>query len=195
MRAHPSPRGGRQAAILITLSLLIAGLGTAYAFWPHPVTITQHGYASQPDDLRIVAEDSVYVVEGVVEEVLPATWTTADGAPPADLLQANRDPDIQLRTPVRLAVERVLKGQEVPRHLLFTYPGGSAGNVTVEAFDNLPLAAGDRIVTFLSQAPPNAGRWAEISPLYPQLTFIVAGETLVGPLTDVERADFPADFE
>lgn len=65
------------------LSLLLAGLATVWVLQPVPKTIEAHGYATQPDDLGPIADQSTFVVEGVVTRVLPGRWTTpTSGVPP-----------------------------------------------------------------------------------------------------------------
>lgn len=91
------------------------------------------------------------------------------------------DPDVQLRTPVQLSVERVYKGDHVPKVLFFTLPGGREGDLEIRSGLGTDLEPGMRLVIFLSEAPRNAGPWAQISPLYPQLYFVVDGDTLHGP--------------
>jgi hypothetical protein len=174
----------------LALSLLIAGLGTAYAFrTPAPKLIEMHGYTTQPDDLQPVADLSTYVVEGVVKRVLPAQWTTPDKRRPLSLEKAVTDPAVQLRTPVRISVQTVYKGANVPKTLLFTLAGGREGDFEVRSAAAMELRPGMKILVFLSEAPPNAGPWSRISRLYPQLYFVVDGDTLHGPLKDVRRAE------
>lgn len=177
------------------LSLLLAGLGTVLALQPVPKTIEIHGYTTQPDDLRPIADQSAYVVEGVVTRVLPGQWTTPDKRRPADVHRAIADPNVQLRTPVQLSVERVYKGDHVPKVLLFTLPGGREGDFEIESGLGTDLEPGMRLLIFLSEAPRDAGPWARISPLYPQLYFVVDGDTLHGPLKDVARADVDLNFD
>lgn len=177
------------------LSLLIAGLGTAWALRPVPKTIEIHGYTTQPDDLTSIADLSAYVIEGEVTRVLPGQWTTPDRRRPKDVVKATGDPNVQLRTPVQISVERVYKGNHVPRTLLFTLPGGREGDLEVRGGLGTDLQPGTKLVIFLSEAPQGAGPWSRISKLYPQLYFVVDGETLHGPLKDLSRDDFERNFE
>lgn len=193
--SHLPNRQDRAWVWSLGLSLLLAGLGTAWALRPVPKTIEAHGYATQPDDLRPIADQSIYVVEGEVTRVLPGQWTTPDKRRPANVHQAITDPNVQLRTPVQLSVERVYKGDHVPKVLLFTLPGGRDGDLEIRSGLGPDLEPGTKLVIFLSEAPRNAGPWARISPLYPQLYFVVEGDTLHGPLKDVSRADVDLNFE
>jgi hypothetical protein len=172
------------------LSLLIAGLGTAWVLRPVPKLIEFHAYTTQPDDLSSLADLSTYVVEGEVTRVLPGQWTTPDQRRPADLSKATANPDVQLRTPVQLSVEKVYKGEHVPRTLLFTLPGGRENGLEIRTGLSTDLRPGTKVVVFLSEAPQGAGPWSRISKLYPQIYFVVDGETLHGPLKDVQRVDF-----
>lgn len=174
------------------LSLLIVGLGSAYALWrPAPVKVEIQGYTAQPEDLTPVKDLSTYVVEGTVVKVLAPRWTTPDGRRPQFLQKAlATNPGVQLRTPVLLRVERVIKGERVPATLLFTFPGGRDVDVEIVNEVAQDIRVGTRLVAFLSEAPPDAGPWAKISPLYPQMLFTVKGDRMQGPLQEVERADF-----
>jgi len=191
MNVALEPKGKSRAWLWsLALSVIIAGLGTAYAFrTPEPKLIKMHGYTSQPEDLQPVTDLSTYVVEGVVKQVLPAQWTTPDKRRPLALQKALSDPDFQLRTPVRILVQTVYKGTNVPRTLLFTLPGGLEGDLKIQHEGAPELRPGMKILVFLSEAPPKAGPWARISRLYPQLYFVVDGDILHGPLKDVQRAE------
>ena len=174
------------------LSLLIVGLGSAYALWrPAPVKMKIQGYTAQPADLTPVTNLSTYVVEGTVVRVLAPRWTTPNGRRPQFLQKAlTTNPDVQIRTPVLLRVERVIKGEKVPATLLFSFPGGRDQELEIVNEGARDLRVGTRLVAFLSVAPPDAGPWAKISPLYPQMLFTVKGGRLQGPLKEVERPDF-----
>jgi hypothetical protein len=177
------------------LSLLIMLAGTYSVLQSNTYTVVeQHSYTTQPDDLTPIADYSDLIVEGVVEKVHPAKWTTPDGTSPKDIAKAMQDPNIQLRTPIQLSVERVYKGQNISNDLLFTLAGGDDGKTKVKSETGKDLKQGSRVIVFLSTAPSNAGPWAAISPLYPQMYFVVEGNTLRGPLKDITRADFVEQF-
>lgn len=180
----------RGLAASLGLSLAILGAGTYWVFArsERPQEPRHHAsaYGVQPEDLSRVSAVSNLIVEGVVKEVYPAEWTTRDKNAPANLEMLG-DPNIQLRTPVLLDVEEVFKGEGVPGSLLFTLPGGTDGDVTVSSpFGGTPKP-GQRVLVFLSEATQEAGPWAEISPLYPQLFFVVEGEALHGPDATISR--------
>lgn len=109
----------------LALALGIAGSGTT-AFLQRSVarqsaTVTMSSYTSQPDDLRIIAQHSDLVVEGTIEQVEPGRWTTPNGQAPQDVKSVLADPfsDIQLRTPVRLRIDRMYKGNYPARDSVY----------------------------------------------------------------------------
>jgi hypothetical protein len=191
-----SLRWSRNLGVSLVLSLVIVAGGSYWVFAgkPRAVMPKSTAYGVQPDDLTRLAKISQIVVEGVVKEVLPAEWTTADKNAPNDLSAMVTDDSIQLRTPVLLQVTEVIKGAGVPGTLLFTLPGGTDGEVAVSSPFGRAPRTGDRILVLLSTAPKDAGPWARISPLYPQLFFRVDGETLVGPERSVSRSAVMANL-
>lgn len=151
------------------------------------------------------------IVEGTVKEIQPPRWTTADGKAPADvygamfwtgeepvLLGEERLPngdvrtediyektgreDIQLRTPVLLAVEEVYKGENIPQELLFSYYGGRDGDIWMGfSEESAPeWKVGMKVVVFLSYLPPKGGGWADIPRWFPGIYLIVEGDSLLG---------------
>ena len=181
------------------LSLVIVGLGTWWVL-AEPLQIDRTtspeatAYGVQPQDLSRISATSDWIVEGVVTEVYPAVWTTPDRNPPLRLAESFKDPNVQIRTPVLLEVDKVYKGKGIPGTVLFTLPGGQDGEVTVTSPFGMVPRKGDRIVTFLSKAPENSGPWVEISPLYPQLFFISDGDALEGPTTTITRSRLTAQL-
>lgn len=152
------------------------------------MTVAVSSYPWQPDDIKAVVNDSALVVEGVSKEVQSPRWTTPDGKAPTDLTEVTRDLNVQLRTPILLSVERTFKGSVKSNEVLFSIIGGSDANHKIVTDDDSSLTPGMRIVAFLGSAPADAGAWANISPLYPQLYFIVDGDTLHGPMKDVAKS-------
>lgn len=193
--------------ISLALALGIAGSGTT-AFLQRSsarqsATVTMSSYTSQPDDLRIIAQHSDLVLEGTIEQVEPGRWTTPNGQPPQDIKSVLADPssDIQLRTPVRLRIDRMYKGNYPARVILFTLPGGSLEQTTAVFEDHADaeaherrLQSGTKVIVFLSHAPAHAGAWSKISPFYPQLYLVVDGDTLHGPLKPLRRSTFIEQF-
>lgn len=190
--------------VSIAVSLAIAVSGSAVILQQrHAIgngtqrTIRLSAYMTQPDDLRTLANQSSFVVEGTISQVYPARWTTPDGNRPANLQDMTTNPQIQLRTPVRVLVGKVFKGSNdlaasmaQDRSVLFSMPGGSDGQITVQNEDNPTPKLGATVRIFLSKAPPVAGPWVSISPIYPQMIFTVDGDILHGPQKDVPLAAF-----
>ncbi|HEV2852678.1 MAG TPA: hypothetical protein VHC97_07735 [Thermoanaerobaculia bacterium] len=174
------------------LSLAIVAAGSYWVFGRSPERPqARHNpsaaYGVQPEDLSRVSAISEIIVEGVVKEVYPAEWTTRNKSAPAHMEEMLTNENIQLRTPVLLDVWKVFKGRGVPGTVMFTLPGGTDGDVTVSSPFGMTLEPGQRVLVFLSRAPKKAGPWAEISPLYPQLFFVVEGANLHGPDKTVSR--------
>lgn len=181
----------------LALAITLVGSWWVLAQSSQPVASQEAGsaaYGVQPQDLSRISNSSNLIVEGVVTEVYPSEWTTSDKNPPLRLTAALTNPNIQLRTPVLLEVSDVYKGEAVPGTILFTLPGGEANGITVSSPFGMTLVKGDRIVVFLSTAPQDAGPWAKISPLYPQLFFLVDGPALHGPDTTIFRSSLNAQL-
>jgi len=194
---HQSIRRRIYFGVLLLLIVVAGGfwlLRGRYHKDSDKITITIHAYENQPDDLSSIALDSDYVVEGVVEKVLPSQWTTDDGTPPTDVQAAISNLDIQLRTPVQISVKTIYQGQVEEKELVFSMLGGNDGVYEIQVAGAAELEPGMNILVFLSKASSNAGSWTEISPLFPQLYFIVEGETLHGPLKDIDYQDFVEQF-
>lgn len=80
-------------AVSILSSLLVMIVSTWYVVsrdvgevrsTPH-VVLAVSSYEGQPDNFVSVAETADIIVEGVVEKVLPAKWTTQDGKMPKEI--------------------------------------------------------------------------------------------------------------
>ena len=78
-------------------------------------------YIGQPDDFSSALERSDLVVEGVIDELYPARWSTVDNAAPGTITrEVVKDLAIHIRTPVQLSVKRVFKGKSVGDTLKFS---------------------------------------------------------------------------
>ena len=194
-----SPRLTWNLPTSLGLSLAIVALGS-YGVLAQRASLSEtpdrhaHAYGVQPADLGPVAAASDWIVEGVVTEVYPGEWTTTDKNPPTRMDEMFTNQNIQLRTPVLLDISRVHKGDLVPGTVLFTLPGGSSDDVTVSSPFGFAPRAGERVLVFLSHAPKDAGPWAEISPLYPQLIFLADGADLHGPDATISRHQLTAQL-
>ena len=151
----------------------------------HEVVIDS--YPWQPDKFDVAVEDAAFVVEATVKEVLQPQWTTPDGNSPKDPAEILSNLDVQLRTPVILSIERVLKGNLDTKEIMFTFMGGTDGEYRVRQEEDRSLSLGSRVLIFLGEAPEGSGPWAKISPYYPQLYFIIEGDTLQGPISTVDK--------
>ena len=86
-------------------------------------------YIGQPDDFSSALERSDLVVEGVIDELYPARWSTVDNAAPGTITrEVVKDLAIHIRTPVQLSVKRVFKGKSVGDTLKFSFVGGRVGD-------------------------------------------------------------------
>ncbi len=186
----------------LVLSILIAAAGTYYVLEQHPVpaaptsptgqqpahVMTIHHYPGQPETWTALTQDADVVVEGVVERVLPARWTTPDGNAPTTLYQS--DSAVHIRTPVRLRVTRVFKGQPVPASLVFSFLGGQVGDATWASEEQEIYQPGTRLLVFLYRgqvgSPP-----AQIDPgaLFPSIPLVIEGDVAHGPIKDIPVAD------
>ncbi|MGH7964031.1 MAG: hypothetical protein ACRERD_19795, partial [Candidatus Binatia bacterium] len=131
-----------------------------------------------------MAQRADIVVEGVIEELLPATWTTPNGHAPTTVHEeaiklTQQNPLIQIRTPIRLRVERMFKGEteRIGNELGFSVVGGRVGDVAVVNETTLPLfKPGTRIVAFLHIGEPDSpAALAYPSALWPSRFLIVEG--------------------
>ena len=77
------------------------------------------GYVGQPDDFSSQFDCSDLVIEGVIDELYLARWSSVDGAAP-DILTtddlnkiASNNSAIHIRTPVQLLVKQIFKGKSI----------------------------------------------------------------------------------
>lgn len=154
-----------------------------------PVAIS-NGYRASYD-LSLLDRDSTYVIEGEIIEIEASRWTTPDGLRPLDMQQLQKDPTSQLRTPIRIAIDKLYKGALDTPIMIFTLPGGSDDHYSVSTEWDMQLAKAQKIIVFLSVAPENVGPWAQISPYYPQAIFnLDETNNLEGATNSLDYADF-----
>ena len=111
-----------------------------------PVRLTVVG--DHPPDIATWYDASDAVVEATVRQVLPARWTTPDGARPAN----PHDPSsaATIVTPVAIEVERSLTRALAGQRLLLAAQGGTVGEDTIAREDGLTtFREGERVVLFL----------------------------------------------
>ncbi|MBI2916979.1 MAG: hypothetical protein HYY01_03210 [Chloroflexi bacterium] len=204
------PNNRSLVLVALVSALLIAG-STYYAYYVLRASTSTHGagagatsigsmtgvfsYPWQPKDgveVKSAAQDAVIVAVAVVREVLPATWTTPDGSQPADVRDAFEKASAHIRTPIRMSVERVLKGDRVGDSLVISVYGGRADGTVVTTSDLDPLKPGVRVLLFLEELPRFSN---PPSRLYPALTYVVDGEVAHGPMFDVPLADLIAQLK
>ncbi len=193
----------------ILLSLLIVGAGICvvlnrYAPFQRSDNSSGGAYRVQPDDLTGIIRSADIIVEGVVSKVHASQWPETDKAPEnASQARELRSRGIDLRTPIELSVKRVLKGENVSNTLLFTTLGGYSPESGEGQIDYGDLAnrqiemlkEGNNVIVLLSYAPDNAGPWAQISPLYLQIVFIIEGDYLIGPAKQISQSTFTRQLE
>lgn len=186
----------------LMLSILIAGSGTYYALAQRPVPAvprqqsapqsaqasTIHSYTGQPETWTALTQDADLVVEGVVERLLPARWTTLDGTAPTT--PQHNDPTVHIRTPVRFTVTRVFKGQRVPPSVIFSIPGGQVGAAALASEETEIYNPGTHLLVFLyrgqASSPPAQ---IDSGALFPSMPLVIEGDVAHGPIKDVPVAD------
>jgi hypothetical protein len=150
--------------------------------------ITLESYVGQPEDFTSIAKSADIVVEGVVEELLPTRWTTPNGKAPAVLTD---DPHQQIRTPVRLSVTRVFKGDPVGKMITFSFLGGRVDDIAmVTERHHEVYQPGNKIILFLYRTNPgSAPSMVDAGGLTPSMPLMIQGDVAHGPLYDVPLAD------
>lgn len=197
----------RRLGILLSvfLSLIIAAVATYYVIQSNEASksglseyatgatniVAVDTYVGQPDDFTAEAQRADIVVEGVIETLLPARWSTPDGAPPDKLtLEVLKNLNVHIRTPVRLSVKRVFKGNNIGNTLMFSFVGGRVGDTAIVAEGNESYAQGNSIIVFLSKGgPDNPASIVDPSGLFPRTHLVVKGEVAQGPIKDIPLKD------
>lgn len=145
--------------------------------------IVESHYAGQPNDFRRLATEADLVIEGVIQETLPAQWTTADGRAPTTFHGPGANPKDQIRTPIRLSVTRAFKGARVGDAVTFSIVGGRVGDTALLTEDLDTYAKGQRVIVFLSKGgPDNPATVVHPAGLYPVMTLVVEGGVARGPV-------------
>ncbi|MFD3166336.1 hypothetical protein [Herpetosiphon sp. NSE202] len=189
--AKSNPRMLRYLLIFgILLAITVGALFSQVAAQQRLIALNISNVYRASYDLKLLDRDSTYVVEGEIIEIEASRWTTPDGLRPLDMQQLQTDSTIQLRTPIRLAIDKLYKGTLATPSIRFTLPGGSDDHYSVNTEWDMQLAKGQKIIVFLSVAPENAGPWAQISAYYPQAIFKVDDtNTLEGATNSIDYAD------
>ena len=154
--------------------------------------VKTHAYTGQPDDYSSVLKHSELVVEGVIDEIFPAQWSTSNGDGPDTLIRGDvKNIAIHIRTPVQLSVKRVFKGESVGDTLKFSFIGGRVSN-TAHIFEwNEVFEEGTRVIVFLGKGSPGSpSRNIDPQGLYPRMHLVVKGDVVQGPIKDIPIQEF-----
>ena len=185
------------------IALAVAAVGSYYGFVVRDDSSARHGlpqyaveaanviatnvYLGQPDDFSSELERSDLVVEGVIDELYPAQWSTIDGAAPGTITRdIVKDLAIHIRTPVQLSVKRVFKGESVGDTLKFSFVGGRVGD-TAHVYEwNDVFEQGTRVIVFLAKGGPgNAAHNVESQGFFPRMHLVVKGDFAQGPIKEI----------
>ena len=159
--------------------------------------ISTHAFLGQPDDFSRQLERSDMVVEGVIDEIYPPVWTTADGAGPVSSTEEDvKNTVVHIRTPVQLSAKRVFKGESVGDVLKFSFVGGQVGD-TVQTFElNDTFKEGTRVIVFLAKWNPGGpASNVEEQALYPKMHLIIKGDFAQGPIKEIPMGDLLRQLE
>lgn len=154
--------------------------------------IWTQGYVGQPDDFSSQFDRSDLVIEGVIDELYLARWSSVDGAAP-DILTtddlnkiASNNSAIHIRTPVQLLVKQIFKGKSIGDTLKFSFVGGRVGDTAQIVDWNEAFQEGTRIIVFLATgAPGSPARNVEANGFYPRMHLVVEGDVAQGPTKDI----------
>ena len=195
------------ASGVISLALVVAGsYFWAASLWtgdgpaPHHAQVHEEGvangvstsaYGGQPDDFSKAVERADVVVRGVLTQVNPPKWSTADGSVPADLDSAEvKDWSVHIRTPVEMSVKSVFKGDGIGETITFSFVGGQVGDVT-ETFEwNDVLEKDAEVIVFLSKGVEGSpARNVEPEGYFPRMHLVIDGDEVHGPTKTIRLAD------
>lgn len=145
------------------------------------VVVWTHAYIGQPDDYSSYLKDADIVVEGVIDELYPARWFTADGTGLETLTEDDlKNPDLHVRTPVQLSVKRVFKGESVGDTLKFSFIGGRVGDTAYVFEGNESYEEGAQVILFLKNGAVGFS---------PRAYLLVKGDVAQGPIKDIPMED------
>lgn len=164
--------------------------------------ITSQSYPAEPDDYSHEAKRSDLVVQGVIEELLPAKWTTPNGQRPADTPEKDwqiykENPMIHIRTPIRLKVERVFKGENAEKELIFSVAGGRVNEMAMveEAQEGL-FKLGTRVIVFLHKGEANSpASYAHPAALWPSRYLVVEDGVAHGEIKEIRLEELEKQVE
>ena len=153
--------------------------------------LTIHSTGPAEPDIAALTAQATLIVEGTVEQVGPARWTTADGRRPPDPFATTTEGYAKygIYTPVRLAVHSIWQGEFEASVVSFSLGEGTIGEefVRLEPRDFWQPAAGQRAVVFLVASPEAQG------PPYGLLDgFVVSADTAAHPYLELPLAELHA---
>ena len=155
-----------------------------------------HAYLGQPNDYSNELHRSDIVVQGTIAEVMPSKWSSSDNvAPEADSKEAVKNIDAHIRTPVRMAVSEVFKGDDVGESLTFSFVGGRVGD-TAHVYEwNDVFERDTELIVFLGSGEVGEpAKNVDGAGLYPTMHVVVKGDVVQGPLRDIPKDDFLAQL-
>ena len=189
------------------VAVVIAAAGSYYAFFASNDAGREHGlpsyavgaenlvmtqvYLGQPDNYSSETRRSDAVVEGVVNELLPSKWTTADNQPPEEITrEVVKDLDTHVRTIAVLDVEKVYKGESIGETLNFSFRGGRVGDTVYIHEWNEVFTEGARVILFLDLGDTGSPAKKVDSQGFAPLMHLVVNDdgTIRGPVKEVDRA-------
>ena len=191
------------------VAVAIAAVGSYYGFFAHNDGVQKHGLPSfavgaetviqvgyfpgQPDDYSNVFDRSDVVVEGVINELLPAKWTTTDAGPPEEITpEVMKDIDTHIRTTAVLDVETVYKGESIGETLNFSFIGGRVDDTAYVVEWNEGFTESARVILFLGQGEAGApAKMVDSQGLAPRMYLLVEEDgSIKGPIQEVDRETF-----
>ena len=191
------------------VAVAIAAVGSYYGFFAHNDGVQKHGlpsfavraetviqvhfFSGQPDDYSNQFDRSDVVVEGVINELLPAKWTTTDAGPPEEITpEVMKDIDTHIRTTAVLDVETVYKGESIGETLNFSFIGGRVDDTAYVVEWNEGFTESARVILFLGQGEAGApAKMVDSQGLAPRMYLLVEEDgSIKGPIQEVNRETF-----
>ena len=189
------------------VAVVIAVAGSYYDFFARNDGLREHGlpsyavgaenvvethvYLGQPDDYSNETGRSDVIVEGVIDELLPSKWTTADREPPEEITrEVVKDLDTHVRTIAVLNVEDVYKGESIGETLNFSFRGGRVGDTVYIHEWNEVFKEDARVILFLDRGEGGSpAKKVDSQGFAPRMHLLVEDDgTIRGPIKEVDRA-------
>ena len=189
----------------VVIALAIAAGGSYYGFFAQDdggyrqrlpsfadgaeTVIKAQAYIGQPDDYSNEFGRSDVVVEGVISELLPAKWSTADGEGSEEITpEVVKDLGTHVRTTAVLNVETVYKGDSIGETLNFSFIGGRVGDTAYVLEWHDVFTEGARVILFLDEGEiGSAVRMVDAQGLAPRMHLVVVDGSIQGPIKEIDR--------